>query len=310
MENNLRQCYNSLSVVGTLKSKEVTYKNINGEPTISVELVIASKDGDKVHENKVRLWAKNTSKLYASYVTIANEYKTMKDNGNDADRIRVTGSLEMTEYYSSNSGTIKTFNNLRGVFVNRLDEDLKDEVGAVVECIVTGISDEISKDGVPTGRKKVQLMTVGYNSSIHELQNVVVEKELAEEFVKMYPINSTGKLYLKINNYVLVEEKEVEQPKLGFGSTLSNMPDSVAKEYVNEIVIVGGDTPNVANRFTLEQINEIKKRRELAKLEKMNAASVPPSPPSGFGNAFGGFGQTDSTPSTFGGAIMDEDIPF
>ena len=67
-------------------------------------------DVDKVHENKIRLWAKNTSKLYNSYVTVANEYKTIAEHGADAaDRVKITGSLEMNEYYSSNAGEIKTY---------------------------------------------------------------------------------------------------------------------------------------------------------------------------------------------------------
>ena len=289
MNTNLRQCFNSLTVVGTLKSKKVTYGTTsNGDNTISLELTVASNDVDKVHENRIKLWAKNTSKLYNSYVTVANEYKTIAENGADqADRVKITGNLEMNEYFSTNAGEIKTYNNLKGVFVNRLDKDLKDEVGAVVECVITGVTDEISKEGTPSGRKKVNILTVGYNSSIHEIQNVVVEKELANDFIRMYPLNSTGKLYLKVNNYAVKNETEDVKPTIGFGTALSNMPDESIKDYVNEIVIVGGDTPNVANRFTPEQINEMKKLREMSRNEKMNSApATPPAAPSGFGTGF------------------------
>lgn len=281
---NLRQCFNALTVIGTLKSKNVTFgTTANGESTISIDLIVVSNDADKVHENRVKLWAKNTSKLYNSYVTVANEYKTIQQNGEEADRVKITGSLEMNEYYSSTSQELKTFNSLRGVFVNRVNQDLQDEVGAVVECVITGTVDEISKEGVPTGRKKVNILTVGYNSAIHELQNVVVPKELAQQFSQIYPINSTGKLYIKVNNYAEKVEQEVEKPVLGFGTTLTNMPDTVVNNYINELVIIGGDTPNVANRFTAEQINEMKKQRELSRNEKLQPA---PSTPSGFGAGF------------------------
>lgn len=300
MNQNLRQCFNSLTVVGTLKSKEVKFgTTANGDSTISLDLIVASNDVDKVHENRIRLWAKNTSKLYNSYVTVANEYKTIAEHGADADRVKITGSLEMNEYYSSNAGEIKTYNNLRGVFVNRLDKELKDEVGAVVECVITGTSDEISKEGVPTGRKKVNILTVGYGPSIHEIQNVLVEKELAQQFVQMYPLNSTGKLYLKVNNYSVKSEPEETTQTIGFGTALSNMPDTAVKDYISEIIIVGGDMPNVANRFTIEQIGEMKKQREMARNEKMNsAAATPPvSTPSGFGSGFdGGFGSNGDMP--------------
>lgn len=306
MNQNLRQCFNSLTVVGTLKSKEVKFgTTANGDSTISLDLIVVSNDVDKVHENRIRLWAKNTSKLYNSYVTVANEYKTIAEHGADAaDRVKITGSLEMNEYYSSNAGEIKTYNNLRGVFVNRLDKDLQDEVGAVVECVITGTSDEISKEGVPTGRKKVNILTVGYGPSIHEIQNVVVEKELAQQFIQMYQPNSTGKLYLKVNNYSVKSEPEETTQTIGFGTALSNMPDTAVKDYISEIVIVGGDMPNVANRFTIEQIGEMKKQREMARNEKMNSAPATPpaSTPSGFGSGFG-----NGFDSGFG---SDGDMPF
>ena len=304
---NLRQCYNALTVVGTLKSKEVKYGTTdNGDSTISLELTIVSNESDKIHENKIRFWAKNTSKLYNSYVTVANEYKTIANDGAaNADRIKVTGSLEMNEYFNTNANELKTYNNLRGVFINRLDKDLVDEVGAVVECVITGHVDEISKEGAPTGRKKVNILTVGYNSIIHEIQNVVVEKELAQQFTQMYGINSTGKLYLKINNYSeKAEDEQQAQPQIGFGSTLSNMPDTVVKNYINEIVIVGGDMPSVANKFTVEEINEMIKRRELSRNEKMNSVPSTPPAPTGFGTGFGDTqSQTQSTRTFDNGSL-------
>lgn len=304
----LRQCYNVLTVIGTLKSKEVKYGTTsNGDQTISIELLVVSNYEDKVNEVKVRLWAKNTSKLYNSYVTIANEYKTINDNGaEEADRIKATGSLDMNEYYSTNSSSLITRNVLKGVFVNRLDKELQDEVGAVVECVISGIADEIV-EGRITGRKKVKLLTVGYQSSIHELQNVYIEKELAAQFCQMYQINSTGKLYLKINNYVeKVEEKPEEKPSIGFGNPLNNMPDTTVKNYTNEIIIVGGDMPNIANRFTMEQIGEMNRLREVSRSEKLNIA--PSTPPSGFG---AGFGEVpNGTQQFFQSSVDDSDIPF
>lgn len=300
---NLRQCFNSLTVVGTLKSKEVRFGTTsNGDSTISIDLVVVSNDADKVHENKIKLWAKNTSKLYNSYATVANEYKTIAEHGvENADRIKVTGSLEMNEYYSSNAQELKTYNSLRGVFVNRLDKEMQDEVGAVVECVITGMLDEISKDGIPTGRKKVNLVTVGYQSSIHELQNVVVPKELAQQFANLYPINSTGKLYLKVHNYAEKVEEPQAAPTIGFGTTLTNMPDTTVNNYTHEIVIIGGDTPNVANRFTVEQITEMKKLREISRNEKLQSAPVVPPAPNGFGSGFG---------SNFESTMDEGDMPF
>ncbi|HAU85147.1 MAG TPA: hypothetical protein DCW90_06490 [Lachnospiraceae bacterium] len=307
----MRQSTNQLTVIGKLKRKEVKFgTTTNGDNTITVDLVVTSEFENKVHENKIRLWSKESSKLYKGYETVAREYKTEEEHGAEcADRVKVTGNLEMNEYVSKTDGELKTLNNLRGVFIERVtNPEVKDEVGAAVECVVLGYVDEVSKTGSPTGRKKVTLYTVGYNNSISELQNVFVGADVAQQFTRLYQPNTTGRLFLKVNNYVEVEEAaQAAQPMtLGFGVTLDNMPsDNVVRNYVNEVVIIGGDVPNVANKYTLEEIAEMKKLRELARQEKMAVSPQPPAQPaapSGFGNGF--------DTSDFSGAIEESEIPF
>lgn len=305
----MRESKNQLTIIGTVKSKEVKEGyTMAGAATISVNLTIVSKVDGKIHENKVRLWAKETSKLAKGYHTVATKYKAIDNDGKEnADRIKITGSLEMNEYISRD-GELKTFNNLRGVFIERVtDPNVKDEIGAAVECAVLGYIDEISKEGTPTGRKKVSLYTVGYNSSVHELQKAFVPAELAQAFTRLYQPNSTGTLFIKANNYVEVEENpqvQVTQPTLGFGSHLDNMPDNVIKNYVNELIIIGGDLPEIANKYTPEDITEMKKIRELSRQEKMSTAPTPPArqASNGFGSGF----ETPETPVKYN----DNDIPF
>lgn len=324
----LREGINNMVVVGKLKSKEVKYGNASdGTPTISVNLKVlttekASETEEKVHENTIRLWAKQTSKLYTSYATVANEYRTIEVNGEEnADIVRITGSLEMNEYVKDSE--LKTMNNLRGVFVNRVTDPTTaiQEVGAEAECVVLGNSDEI-KDGKPTGRKKVQLMSVGYNSRIHEFQDVFVEANLANDFIKMYPTGSTAKFVFKVNRYAVAKKEETPAASmaLGFGSGLSNTFGGVTTDYVNNIIIVGGTAPYVEGvKYSNEQIAEIKKLREMARNEKLNSAPAAPAVTNqtGFGTGFGdmsGFGAapTQSSAPTEAPATIPsmEDMPF
>lgn len=320
----LREGVNNMVVVGKIKSKEVKYGTYtDGTGTISVALKVLTTEKvgeeDRVHENTIRLWAKQTSKLYTSYATVANEYKTIEANGEaNADVVRITGSLEMNEYVKDSE--LKTSNNLRGVFVNRVNDPTTaiQEVGAEVECVVLGCTDEI-KDGKPTGRKKVQLMSVGYNSRIHELQDVYVESDLANDFVRMYPVGSTAKFIFKVNRYSIVKKEEVQAPAaLGFGSGLSNTFGGVATDYVNDVIIIGGTAPYVEGvKYSNEQIAEIRKLREMAKNEKLNSAPAVPqtsmTSQTGFGAGFGTpIAQTSEVPqntqtveNAFGG-----DMPF
>lgn len=308
----LRECDNRAVIVGKLKEIETKYdktKDGTNTDTISVKLVVVTNenlpDGNKrLHENTVRLWAKKTSKLFSSYQTVANEYKSMKTHGDKADMVQITGSFELNEY--AKDGQLKTSNNIRGVFVNRLEgENIIEEVGAEVECVVTGISDEM-KDGKMTGRKKVNLLSVGYNSRIHEYQNVFVQPELANDFARTFPINSTAMFIFKVDNYSIeVENKQQnQQSALGFGRGL-NTQFGIVKNYFNETIIIGGSAPYVdAKKFTNEQIAEMKKLREMAQAEALKSA--PATPPitsrTGFGTSFdGGFettGDVSNAPQT------------
>lgn len=327
MENKaitLRESVNNMVVVGKLKSKEFKYGSKDGISTIGVTLKVLTTekladDTERVHENTIRLWAKQTSKLYSSYVTVANEYKSIEEVGEAAaDVIRITGSLEMNEY--EKNGEIKTNNNLRGVFVNRVQDPklAVQEVGAEVECVVLGIADEM-KDSKLSGRKKIQVMSVGYGSRIHELQNVVVESNLAEQFARTYKVGDTAKFIFKVNRYAEVKKDEPKPDMaLGFGTGLSNTFGGVTDNYVNDLVIVGGTLPYAEGiKYSNEQIAEMRKIRELAKNELINSAAAAPSmtAQTGFGAGFGtGFDvQPDATSNvnqTPAGVPPMDDMPF
>lgn len=305
----LKQCTNQLELIGELKSKTVKRAtNKEGIPTIAIDLIVLSKiNEDKVNEVKVSLWAKQGSKLYAGYETVANEYKTKVDN-EVGDRIKVSGNIDLNEFINKNDGTLVSRPRLKGVFVKRLEagDTLVDSCGAVVEGVIIGQQDEI-KEGKITGRKLVNLYTVGYGETIIELKDVVVKEDLARQFSQIYSVNSTGKLFLEINNYAVVQNKDVQPTTtVGFGSALNVMPnENIVKEYINEIVIIGGDMPTLAGAgaFTLAEIEEMKRSRN-NKLQEILSTPITPqtSTPNGFGSGFGG---TDNIPS-----FDDSDMPF
>lgn len=294
----MRECKNNLSIVGTLKSKNVRRNTKDGVNTISVDIVVQSKTADnKINEVRVGFFAKEGSKLYNSYTTIANEYKTIAADG-VGDRVRVTGSISMNEFVTKD-GEFVSKNRLRGLFCNRLDagDVTPDACGAVVECVVLGTIDDVK-----TGRKKIQAYTVGYNDTIIEIKDLYIADNLASQFSRLYTPNSTGNLFIEINNYAVVQEAQTTAQVSGFGSQLSVMPDTVTN-YVSEYVVIGGDMPMVAGKFTPQEIDTMKQLRNQAINKIMSTPAKPKtetSTPSGFG---GGFGET--TPS-----FADDNIPF
>jgi hypothetical protein len=291
-QSKLRQLQNAVEVIGTLKSKELEEKySKKGNLMITGKLVVVSKVGDKINEISIKVLVMATSKLYKGIKTVMNEYKASDDVGMDlADRVRITGELNLNEYYNQ-AGKLVQFNEIKGVFYNRLEKDDKqpDKALASVETVIESYSEKLDSEGLPSGDLNVHGFTVAFGDNVVELKNAVVNSELAEAFQNLYQPGQTGRLTFRINNYVEVEEKEEEaapqEPTHGFGST-ETVESNVIKNYVNNLEIIGGDIPYFGGKeYTPENIQEAKKIRNL-KLQSLQP-QVPDTPPTGFGTGFG-----------------------
>lgn len=303
MENNtqLRQLQNSVEVVGTLKSKELEVKvSKKGNRYMSGNLVVQSVVDNKVNETKIKVFIMESSKLFKGINTVKEEYKTIDDNGSkEADRIKVTGELTLNEYYNS-QGNLVQFNEVKGVFFNRLDaaNDQPDKAIASIETVVESFVEKLDKDQLPTGEYSVNAFTVAWGNEVVEMKNVVIGSELADAFMNLYQPGSTGRLSFKLNNYVEIEEKqeEVQQaPTHGFGSTETVDGSNIIKNYTNNIEIIGGDMPFFGTKeYTPEEIQTAKQVRNL-KLQSLQqpAADTPPTN-TGFGQGAPSQSQVDS----------------
>lgn len=303
----MRECFNQGVIVGVAKSKKIKRGNINGEPTISIDVVVKSDLGNgKINEQRIGFFAKQSGKLYKGYETLATELKTEAENG-VGDKVKITCSLDMNEFMSK-SGEFVSRNKIRGLFCNRLPEGdtTPHSSGIAIELVIMNIADEM-KDGRMTGRKLVQAYSVGYNDSVVELKDLVVSDHLATQFAQIYRPMATGKLFIEVHNYAVVEQKAPQTPaqQMGFGSQLSVMPDDVVTSYVNEMVIVGGDMPNVATGYTAQDIEQMRQIRNQVVQKIMSTPAKPQTQnqaPSGFGSGFGN--DFNAVP------VSDEDMPF
>jgi hypothetical protein len=301
MEQNqteLRQLQNSVEVVGTLKTKELEVKTSKaGNKYMSGKLVVVSKVDNKINEQVIKVFIMASTKLFKGIETVMNEYKTIDTHGDQADRIKVSGELKLNEYYN-NQGNLVQFNEIKGVFFNRLDadNDQPDKAIASIETIVESFVEKLDKDQLPTGEYIVNGFTVAWGNDVIELKNTIIGPELAQAFMNLYQPGSTGRLSYKLNNYVEIEEKIEEVPQVpthGFGSTDTVDQSNVIKKYTNNIEIIGGDMPFFGTKeYTPEEIQNAKQVRNL-KLQTMQAPA-PSTPP-----ANTGFGQ---------GAPSDKDI--
>lgn len=287
MENKeLRQLQNNVQVIGTLKSKDLEVKTSKkGNKYMSGNLVVLSKFDNHVQEIKISVFMMESSKLFKGIETVKNEYKTIENDGADAaDRIEVNGELTLNEYYNA-QGNLVQFNQVKGIFFNRLDEtnDRPDKAIATIDTVVQGFEPVIKND-LPTGEYKVKGFTVGWGNEVIELKNTIVGAELAEAFMDLYPVGSTGQLNFKINNYAVVDEvkESKNQVSHGFGSTEKAEARQVTS-YVNNIEVIGGEIPYFGDKaYTEEEIETALQIRKL-KLQELSQPAED-TPPSGFGS--------------------------
>lgn len=289
-KKELRQLQNAVEIVGTLKSKTLEVKTSQkGNQYMKGELVILTEDGPRINEHKVAIMVMMTSKLYKGIETVNREYKSIEEYGKeDADRIRVNGELTLQQYYNQ-QGVLVSFNQIKGVFFNRVEDDAADKALASIETVVEGFVDKLDADGFITGTKQVKGFSIGWGNSVIELKNAVVNEALAEAMTNMYTPGSTGRLTYKLNNYVEVSENEavVENVEHGFGSTEDKVEMNTVNKYTNNLEIVSGDIPFLGTKeYTEEEIALAKQVQELAlQTLQQPAATIPDSTQAtGFGS--------------------------
>lgn len=274
---DLRILSNTVEVVGTLKSKDLEVKvaRTSGKKYMSGRITVVSKVDDKINEQQIRVFIMESSKLFKGIETVKNEYKSIEEVGEEeADRIRVTGELDFNQYYNR-EGKLVEFNEIRGVFFNRLDvmDESEDRAIATIDTVVEGIIDKMDQDGLPTGEKEIKGFSVGWGNNVIQLRDVIIKEELAEGMENLYQPGSTGQLTYKINNYAEVEEQEQEEKvsaNHGFGSQ-EVVGGLVAKNFVNNIEVIGGQVPYLGSiEYTQEEIEQVHKVAEL-KLQTLQA---------------------------------------
>lgn len=298
----LPQLKNSVEIVGTLKSLELeNLTSKTGKPYVKGTVTVAAKSEDKIHEHKISVFQMATSKLYKGIQTMMREYRSSDLHPELADRIRVTGEVEL-EQYMGKDGNIRSFNKIKGVFFNRLEADdvQPDKAMAAVEVIVKSFTPAVDKETGEITHSTVKCFTVGYNESVVELKKAIVKTALADSFEALYPANTTGMLNFKLNNYVVKTEKpkeeKIETVEVGFGAIEAVAEAQVFDKFVSEYEITGGLLPfEEPKAYTAKQIQAAERKMALAIEELKQGTQAPSTPPVGNAKgAVGGFGDLGS----------------
>lgn len=294
----LPQLANTVEIVGTLKEMNIESKvSVKGNKYVRGTVTVVSKADNKVHEHRIAVMVMETSKLIKGIRTMLAEYKSIEAVGEEnADRIKVTGEIQLQEYYGKDD-QLKSFNEIKGVFFNRLDadSDQPDKAVASIEVIVDAFVPVVDE---PTGEiihHQVNCYTIGYGEKVIEIKKAMVGEKLSNAMEDLYQPGSTGRLTFKINNYVEKTEKtEQEEPVAmshGFGSEETVEGMKVFDKYVSSLEITGGDLPFEDEKALTEEQRQVAKRslalaREELKTSKTNNA--PSTPQQGAPTGFGG----------------------
>lgn len=327
-QKKLRELQNDIKIVGTLKEVNLEIKPNKKDPTqlqIMGDIVIIQQDkvNNRINEHVVKLFAKKSGKLFKGYETVLNDFNASEAAG-VTTRVVVTGNLNENMYMGGTDNSLKQFNQLRGLFINRIDEKMlandpslhEDSAIAQLEILVSGVRPVTDKDGIETGEYNVYGYTVGYENSVHNIHDIVVGEDLADVITEHYETDATGKLTFAINNYVELEEAEEQEfvPEEGGFGVQVDISSGPIKRYKRELRVIGGFPAYFDDKAYDE--DEIKFIKQIYDLRvQTTKTSVPSTPPQA-----GGFG-TNATPQQgfnvdpFGAStgpieISDDDLPF
>ena len=328
---DLKQMDNEVYVLGRLKTLNLREQEGRKPGTTNIlgNVVVDYVDDDKnIHNVRASVFVTSHKRngepnsVYDGYVKIMNEFKDA-DHNDDPDTVVIRGSLESNDYVSTKTQSLVSDNQVRASFINRFverentkEEDKKPRAEASIEVYVDSILDELDFNGEPTGRKKVELYSVGYGNRVTELQNVFVDKSISEEFENTYYPGVTGTLTFDINNYVSTEDvtDETVEDNHAFGQRKPKVMETRAvNHYVNELVVVGGEQP-LENGLTEDEVKEIKSLRAdalIAASARTNVQTVTdkkeptPEKKPGFGRNSG----TASNPFKGADVTDGEDLP-
>lgn len=284
MTQALRESANSVEIIGTLKKVDIEEKvSRAGKEFITGKAVIEVVDGERINNIQVRFFSnklKNNGELNGIY----KGYKTVQEEYEVGQRVRVTGDLRLEEYYTQN-GSLTSFNSVNALFFNRVEdgEDFRQKAIATLDMVIENIQPKMDAEGIPTAVHDVEAFTVGYNSRIIPLKNLVISEQLAEQFSSMYYPGTTGKITVKINNFVDAQDIQESQEQVsGFGTT--ERVEQTASNFTNNLEIIGGDMPysDGVNEYSPENIEQAHKTRALA-LQQLKERSMASATPTGFG---------------------------
>ena len=196
----------------------------------------------------------------------------------NASHVRLTGATLQENNFVSRSGQLINGWQIRGSFIN--EAKVSDVASFVTDILIMKMDDELDREGVPTGRLKIQGGIVQYGGKLDVVDFIVESPDTVEYISRNWEVNGTVTVKGRIR--VLSQEEEVQSS--GWGE---DVPETTTR-FVRELIITTGDDECKEEDFAYDPV-EIKKafneRKAAIEQLQINARATAPKQGAGSANA-------------------------
>lgn len=300
----MRQAENKVFIEGILSEIDIverTYTKdgvqnnaLAGQIKVRVEQKINGVD--KILEIPVHVFVNEMTKkgtknpAYESIDTVRREFISIASGAGveGADRIRISGaSIQMNEYWADEN-RLSSYPRINASFVQRVKRDeFTPKAQFSTELVVSKMINEVDKDGVETGRLKVEGILPQYGGRVDVVPFIAENPNVVDAISQYWQPKDTVKVSGKLNFSSTVEIYTEEQ---GFGEPI----EKKRTINVSELVITGGSQTPLEGDFAFNEeeiknaLAERKSRLESRKSKELARSSSRTAPAqSGFASDIG-----------------------
>lgn len=301
----MRQAENKVFIEGILSEIDIverTYTSKDGAQNnalagqIKVRVEQKINGVDKILEIPVHVFVNEMTKkgtknpAYESIDTVRREFISIASGAGveGADRIRISGaSIQMNEYWADEN-RLSSYPRINASFVQRVKRDeFTPKAQFSTELVVSKIINEVDKDGVETGRLKVEGILPQYGGRVDVVPFIAENPNVVDAITQYWQPKDTVKVSGKLNFSSTVEIYTEEQ---GFGEPI----EKKRTINVSELVITGGSQTPLEGDFAFNEeeiknaLAERKARLENRKAKELARSSSRTAPAqSGFASDIG-----------------------
>ena len=299
----LRQAENRAKIEGILAEIDIkpgsfnkdgqTMESIGGSIVVKVTQKISGEEKElsiPVHMFASKLTKRGTpNPAYESIKKVADEYISIaaSETGEDgADRIRITsGNVRMNEYYAQD-GRLISFPRINASFITRITKaDCKPEATYTAEFVVASKSEELDRNGEPTGRYRIDAILPQYGGKVDVIPMYAQSAGVIDAISTYWNIGDTvkanGRLDFSATTETIIEEVDFGEP-IEKTRTINR----------SDLIITGGSQEPLEGDFAFDNgeiqsaLADRKLRLERQKEKDMSRAAIRQAPAKTTKNGF------------------------